>query len=42
MQHGAALQDLTPDIFADVTREQAIGILEIARNSVTGYDEAAA
>ena len=41
LENGDSLDEFLDD-FPGVTREQAIGILEIARNSVTGSDEAAA
>lgn len=41
LENGDSLDEFLDD-FPGVSREQAIGILEIARNSVTGSDEAAA
>lgn len=41
LENGDSLDDFLDD-FPSVSREQAVGLLEIARNSVTGTDEAAA
>ena len=41
LENGDSLDEFLDD-FPGVSRDQAIGILEIARNSVTGSDEAAA
>ena len=41
LENGDSLDEFLDD-FPGVSREQAIGILEIARNSVTGSDETAA
>jgi len=41
LENGDSLDEFLDD-FPGVSREQAIGVLELARNAVTSHDEAAA